>query len=76
MEANKTLSSALEKLDARNKVLEDKYEKVRNFKKIMKSCMAMQCVQCSKWIQTSSFTTHLSKCGYGENMEEKTINDL
>ena len=65
MEANKNLSSALEKVEARNQVLEEKYDKVKSFKKVMKNCMAMQCMQCSKWIQTSSFTTHISQCGNG-----------
>ena len=75
-ETNKNLTSALEKVQARCKVLEEKYERVKDFKKVMKSCLSMQCANCSKWVQTHAFSTHVQQClgGCASLMKEKMQN--
>ena len=41
----------------------------------MKSCITMQCLNCSKYIQTHSFSSHLEQCigGSTHTMKEKTV---
>jgi hypothetical protein len=63
VEANRSMSSALEKMEQRCKVLEEKYEKVKNLKKIFKNCTAMQCSSCGKWVQSTTFPQHMEQCG-------------
>lgn len=63
VEVNKNLSSALEKMEQRCHILEEKYEKMKSLKKIFKNCTAMQCSHCGKWVQSSSFSIHLDQCG-------------
>ncbi len=65
-------------MEARCKILEDKYERVKEFKKVMKSCMAMQCANCSKYVQAHAFSNHVELClgGSTSNLKEKTQYDL
>lgn len=57
------MASALEKMEQRCKLLEEKYDKVKNLKKIFKNCTAMQCAGCGKWVQSVSFSQHIEQCG-------------
>lgn len=76
VEANKNMASALDKMEQRCKILEEKYEKMKSLKKIFKSCTAMQCSSCGKWIQSSSFSIHLDQCGENTmSLREKTLPD-
>lgn len=49
-------------MEGRCKVLEEKYERVKEFKKMMKNCQSMQCLSCSKWIQAHAFAPHVEQC--------------
>lgn len=70
------MSAALEKMEQRCKLLEEKYEKVKNLKKVFKNCTAMQCSSCGKWIQSVSFGLHLEQCGENSvSLREKTQTD-
>lgn len=62
IEANKNLASALQKMEERCKVLQQKYDRVKQFKKMMKNCQSMQCHNCGKWIQTHTFSAHIEQC--------------
>ena len=67
-------------MESRCKVFEEKYDRIKNFKKIMKSCLSMQCSNCSKNVQSHAFENHVEQClgnsmvsvkdkGYHENKE-------
>jgi hypothetical protein len=66
-------------VEGRCKVLEEKYERVKDYKRIMKSCLLMQCIACSKWIQTHLFSGHIEQCCGSvaqQSIREKTGNDF
>ncbi|KRX10134.1 Phox homologous domain [Pseudocohnilembus persalinus] len=62
METNKNLSAAMEKMELRCSLLEEKNEKLKNFKKMVKNSSALQCIHCSKFISNTIFTQHLKNC--------------
>lgn len=62
VETNKNLSSAVERMESRCKVLEDKNDKLRRYKKMVKNAKSLQCTTCSKFISTHIFLQHISDC--------------
>lgn len=73
IEANKNLSAALDKMESRCKVLEEKYDRVKEFKKMLKSCQGMQCSSCGKTVQPALFTPHLEQCGNSQLRERSVL---
>lgn len=49
-------------MEQRCKILEEKNNKLKNYKKMVKNSAALQCQGCSKFIQASIFLQHLSQC--------------
>lgn len=62
VETNRYLSAAMEKIEIRCKILEEKAEKLKNFKKMVKNSSSMQCLHCSKNITNAIFMQHVSSC--------------
>lgn len=62
VETNKNLSAALDKLEQRCSLLDDKVISLKEFKKIVKNSTAVQCINCTKFIATKIFTQHLLVC--------------
>ena len=48
---------------------------MKSFKKMMKNCLAMQCTHCNKWIQASSFTSHLYQCVGGDSVKDMDLDN-
>jgi hypothetical protein len=46
VETNRNLSAAMDKIEMRCKILEEKGEKLKRFKKMVKSCSTLQCLHC------------------------------
>lgn len=62
VETNKNLSAALDKMEARCKVLEDKCEKLKKYKRMVKNSSTLQCAYCSKFISANIFLQHTTTC--------------
>lgn len=62
VETNRHLSAAVDKMEARCKILEEKIEKSKRFKRMVKNSSALQCVNCSKFISTNIFLQHIANC--------------
>lgn len=62
VETNRYLSAAMEKIEIRCKILEEKAEKLKNFKKMVKNSSSMQCLHCSKHITNAIFLQHVDSC--------------
>ena len=52
----------MEKMEIRCKILEEKAEKLKNFKKMVKNSSSMQCLHCSKHITNAIFLQHVAAC--------------
>ncbi len=46
----------------RCKVLEDKNEKLKRYKRMIQNSLALQCIQCSKFIASNVFPQHMASC--------------
>lgn len=53
------MSMALEKTEERYRILEEKYNRLKDIKKVLKNCNAMECSFCSKLVPTSNFVDHI-----------------
>lgn len=62
VETNRNLSVSLGKIEMRCRMLEEKNEKLRNFKVMIKNCSTLQCAHCSKFISANIFGYHLNSC--------------
>jgi len=62
VETNKNLSAALDKMEARCKVLEDKCEKLKKYKRMVKNSSSLQCAYCTKVISANIFLQHTTTC--------------
>lgn len=62
MESNRNLSAAMEKIELRCKVLEEKVAKYKQYKKMCSNSTALQCLHCNKLISNSIFYQHLNSC--------------
>ena len=70
VETNRHLSAAVDKMEARCKMLEEKIEKAKRFKRMVKNSSALQCAHCSKFISTNIFLQHLSNCASGSGTHQ------
>ncbi len=52
----------MEKMEIRCKILEEKCEKLKNFKKMIKNSCSLQCLHCSKHITPAIFLQHIATC--------------
>lgn len=52
----------MEKMEIRCKILEEKAEKLKTFKKMVKNSSTMQCLHCSKHITNAIFLQHVDSC--------------
>lgn len=62
LETNKNLSAAMDKLEQRCGMLDEKVNRLKDFKRMVKNSNSMQCVNCSKFISTRVFLQHLNVC--------------
>lgn len=62
VESNKNLSSALERVESRCMLLENKNKSLKKYQRQVKSCVSMQCCQCRKYIYTNLFESHINFC--------------
>lgn len=62
VETNKNLCNAMEKLEQRCRILEEKITKLKEFKRMVQNSTSMQCATCSKHIATRIFMQHLESC--------------
>lgn len=62
VETNRYLSAAMEKMEIRCKILEEKCDKLKNFKKMIKNSCSLQCLHCSKHITPAIFLQHIATC--------------
>jgi hypothetical protein len=49
------MSIAVEKTEEKYRVLEEKYSRLKDIKRVLKNCNSMECSFCSKFIPTASF---------------------
>ncbi|CAG9329474.1 unnamed protein product [Blepharisma stoltei] len=61
-ETNKYLSFAFEKLELRCQQLEEKVERLKKCKKLIKNCSALQCKICGKYLNSNVFSAHVIAC--------------
>ena len=61
-ESNNKLTEALQRSDARNLNLEDKFNKLRPYKKIIESSVTIKCKYCEESIKSSDFPKHMQEC--------------
>ena len=68
------MSAALDKMEEKYRVLEEKYIRLKDIKKVLKNCNSMECAFCSKLIPTVSFAQHVDQCSQDdpENVSERT----
>eukprot|EP01017_Pseudomicrothorax_dubius_P007048 TRINITY_DN1212_c0_g2_i1.p1 TRINITY_DN1212_c0_g2~~TRINITY_DN1212_c0_g2_i1.p1 ORF type:complete len:878 (+),score=280.77 TRINITY_DN1212_c0_g2_i1:686-3319(+) len=59
---NRNLSAAIETLENRCKDLEGKTVKLREYKRMVRNCGALQCSSCFRNIAASLFNSHFSTC--------------
>ena len=62
VETNRNLSAAVEKMEIRCKIFEEKIENSKKFKKMIKNSQSLQCLHCSKFISNNIFLQHISNC--------------
>ncbi|KAL4496242.1 hypothetical protein ABPG72_012979 [Tetrahymena utriculariae] len=62
VETNKNLSAAMDKLEQRCGMLDEKVIKLKEFKRMVKNCTSLQCINCSKFIANRIFLQHLNNC--------------
>lgn len=62
METNRNLSAALDKMDVRCKTLEEKSEKLKQYKKMVRNCLSLQCLHCQKMVTANAFGAHMQMC--------------
>jgi len=70
IETNKNLASALEKVENRCAVLENKNRALKKYYKIYKSSISIQCQKCRKYIYSNLFESHLTYCLNTDVVEE------
>lgn len=78
-ETNKHLSFALDKLELRCQQLEEKVERLKKFRKMIKNSSALQCKTCGKYLNSSVFSAHVTVClreGPKSEMDSKLIIDV
>lgn len=71
LETNKNLSTAVETMNIRCKIQEEKLEKLRVYKHFWKNSNSFKCIICNNLINNSLFLKHISKC----NEQMKTLNN-
>ena len=59
---NLNLSSALDKMEQRCSLLQNKVSKSKENKMLLNNVIAVQCIHCRKLITTAIFINHLGKC--------------
>ena len=79
VETNKNLSAALDKMEMRCKIFEEKLEKSKTFKKMIKNAISLQCLSCNKSISCNIFLNHITQCNHFQqsfqnNMTKTTLN--
>ena len=62
LETATNLSAALERTEQRTHQLEDKVEKLKRFKKMIRNCSALQCRMCGKTFSSTVFGAHVTVC--------------
>lgn len=62
VETNRNLSVSLGKIEMRCRMLEEKNDKLKNCKIMIKNCSTLQCAHCSKFISANIFGYHLNSC--------------
>jgi PX domain. len=62
VETNRNLSAAVDKMEMRCKVLEEKNEKLKKYKRMVKNSTALQCLHCAKFISCNIFLQHIINC--------------
>jgi hypothetical protein len=62
VETNRNLSAAVDKMEMRCKVLEEKNEKLKKYKRMVKNSTALQCLHCAKFISCNIFLQHITNC--------------
>jgi len=65
VQTNKNLSAAMENMEVRCKLFEEKVEKLKKYKRMIRNASALQCVHCSKFISCSIFPQHIKNCVSG-----------
>lgn len=73
IENNKNLMVALEKAEFKCKMLEEKIEKMKQYKRIVKSSRAIQCNNCSRYISCNIFIQHLSECNMTNSQANMSV---
>jgi hypothetical protein len=63
LETTRNLASALEKMENRTFLMEQKNKALKKYKTMVKSCLTMQCTKCKKYIGNTLFEAHMSICG-------------
>ncbi|KAL4442538.1 hypothetical protein ABPG74_006940 [Tetrahymena malaccensis] len=74
VETNRNLSAAMDKIEQRCKLLEEKNEKLKQYKKMFKNSSALQCTHCSKFIANNIFLNHVNSCIQKNNVGNTSIN--
>ena len=59
VETNRNLSSAMDKQEIRFKQLEEKYERLKKLKRLIKCYSLLQCAYCQTMMSLSEFPAHL-----------------
>jgi len=62
LETATNLSAALERNEHRTRILEEKVEKLKRFKKMVRNCSALQCRLCGKTFSSTVFGAHVTVC--------------
>ena len=74
VETNRHLSAAVDKMEARCKVLEEKLEKAKQYKRMVKNSNALQCAHCAKFISTNIFSQHITNCAGTSHNSSQIMN--
>lgn len=62
VETNRSLSSAVARMEQRTKQAEEKIEGLKEYKNAIKNASCLQCKHCNKFIACAIFTQHLNLC--------------
>ena len=76
VETNKNLSAALDKMEMRCRILEEKLEKSSTFKKMIKNAISLQCLNCNKLISSNIFLNHTTQCNNFTHSFQNTQNSM
>jgi hypothetical protein len=67
------MSKAIQQHEDQYRHLEDKYAKLKEVKKLIKACSAMECGACKELVQVKYFVSHLSSCSSSDHMGKSEV---